>query len=356
MNMVNNTTVKDCLQSSTTLDRSVLITVECLMTIFSLIGNILIVAVVYRNRKLRSKNVNYFIASMAVSDLLVPLIYSPVQITAFIKRDRSWIHGPFGEFTCRFVPYAVEASIAVSILTMTTIAAERLYCVLCPFKASRNSDKTRLRIVAIIWIVSFALQGYYLDLRGLDSKGKCNWKWDPERRKIQVTAILVAQIAVPFVLLVVFGSVIVFNLNRDKMNAFIESAEVRIRRKRNRKITLMMVVITMVFIVSWLPFVTYNIRVLYGDKTKDCVLQAAVIPVIFLYTVVNPLVYFAFLKGYRKGVKEILCCFCQLSRKPRCNPSPNHNHSPTNHNPTPDYNPTPIRKQDTLERGMETCV
>ena len=356
MNMANNTTVKDCLQLYTTLDRSVLITVECLMTIFSLTGNILVVAVVCRNRKLRSKNVNYFIASMAVSDLLVPLFFSPVRITAFIKRDRSWIHGPFGEFTCRFVPYAIEVSIAVSIMTMTTITADRLYCILCPIKTLSISDKTRPRLVAIIWIVSFALQGYYLDLRGLDSKGRCISKWDPERRKIQVTAILVAQIAVPFVLLVVFSSVIVFSLYHDRMKAYLACKVVKTRKRKNRKIALMMVVITAVFLVSWLPYVTYYIRVLYGDKEMDCVLLAAIIPVFFLYTVVNPLVYFAFLKGYRKGAKEILCCFCQPGRKPKYNRKPNHNHSPTNHNPIPNHQPTPIRKRETLEIRMETSV
>ena len=116
-----NTTVKDgkgCTQSH--MVRNVIITVECLITIFSLIGNILVVAVVCRKTKLRT-NVNYFITSMAISDLLIPTLFLPLRLTAFINDDSSfWIDGPFGEFTCRFVPYAVEVSIAVSILTMIT--------------------------------------------------------------------------------------------------------------------------------------------------------------------------------------------------------------------------------------------
>ena len=315
-----NTTVKDgkgCTQSH--MVRNVIITVECLITIFSLIGNILVAAVVCRKKKLRT-NVNYFITSMAISDLLIPTLFLPLRLTAFINDDSSfWIDGPFGEFTCRFVPYAVEVSIAVSILTMITIAAERLYCILCPFKASRVSHKTCFLVIATIWIVSFALQGYYLDLRRLDSKGRCNWKWDPDRRKIQVTAIMAIQIAVPFTLLMLFSSVTVFNLYRDKMNAFLESAEVRIRKQRNRKITLMLVVITTVFLVAWLPFTIFKIRLLYGDKKIDCALQEVVIPVFFSYTVVNPLVYFAFLRGYRKGFKEIICCCCQHQKKPNRN-------------------------------------
>ena len=117
------------------------------------------------------------------------------------------------------------------------------------------------------------------------------------------------EIVVPFLLLVVFGSIIVCSLYLDRMKAHLASEVVRQRKRRNRKIALMMVVITTVFLVSWLPYVTYYIRVLYGDKKEDCVLQAAVIPVFFLYTMVNPLVYFAFLKGYWKGAKEILCFF-----------------------------------------------
>ena len=311
-----------CLQSYTTSIQITLITVESLITFFSFAGNILVVVAVSRKKKLRTK-VNLFITSMAVSDLLVPVCYLPSRINTLVNRDpSSWVSGPFGEFSCKFVPYIVEVSIAVSILTMITIAVERLYHVLCPFRALQVKDKVRRRTIAVIWAFSFAIQGYHFDFRGLNSEGKCVKLWAPGRFKTAITLILVSQIAIPFMLLVVFSSVTIFILLRNKMKNFLPYQEISRRGKRNKRISFMLIIVTTVYLAAWMPFVVYNIRSLYGDKEKDCAVDAAMVAVVFSYTAINPVIYFVFLKSFRKELKEMLCPTFKDSRKPKQNHKP----------------------------------
>ena len=124
-NVANNSTTSDCSAFNRSLAKDILIPVETLILISSFFGNILVVAAVYRKKELRT-TINYFIVSMAISDLLVPLFTLPLQLNHIINGQQTWIGGPFGEFSCRFMPFAAEVSTAVSILTMIIIAAERL--------------------------------------------------------------------------------------------------------------------------------------------------------------------------------------------------------------------------------------
>ena len=55
------------------------ITVGFLVLFLSLTGNFLVVAVFYRNKTLRTP-VHYFIVNMAISDLMIPVVFLPLVI------------------------------------------------------------------------------------------------------------------------------------------------------------------------------------------------------------------------------------------------------------------------------------
>ena len=68
--------------------------------VVSLVGNFLIVLIVYKTPTLR-KPINMLIANMAISDLLFPIILFPVRLARFSAPDSSiW-------FSCSFVLYVI---------------------------------------------------------------------------------------------------------------------------------------------------------------------------------------------------------------------------------------------------------
>ena len=316
--MANNST-NSCDHIDRSLATPILIVVYSVIAIFSLIGNTLVVAAVCKKKELRT-NVNCFIASMALSDLLIPLVNLPNELYHHIKGNQSWIFGSgsFGSFSCKFLTYLSEVSIAVSTLTMVIIAAERFHCVLFPFRVSLISDKTRWRFMAAIWVASIALQGYYLDLRYVDSNGTCGFRWEFSRRITQMILIFVFQFAVPFAILVLVSSAIIYTLHRDKMIHCLVSAEVKRRTFRNRKITLMLVVLIVVYLAAVTPIwiIIFNVYFLGAKHFKGlCYIRLIASPAFYSNTAVNPLVYYLFIEGYHKSMKEILCCSSPKSQK-----------------------------------------
>ena len=102
--------------------KSVTITLYSISMALSLIGNLLIVAVFYRNKTLRTA-VHYFIVNMAISDLIMPLIYLPSAISK-TYHDGLWlVDGVLGSVLCKLVYVAWGLSTCVSILNMMGAAA-----------------------------------------------------------------------------------------------------------------------------------------------------------------------------------------------------------------------------------------
>ena len=65
------------------------ITTSFLVLFLSLMGNLLVVAVFYRNKTLRTP-VHYFIVNMAISDLIIPVVVLPLVI-AKEHNDSLWM-------------------------------------------------------------------------------------------------------------------------------------------------------------------------------------------------------------------------------------------------------------------------
>ena len=73
----------------------------CLFIIVSLAANSLIVMIVYKTPNLR-KPINYFIANMALSDLLYPIFWIPFNLSDLHTNYSFLIGGQLGRFLYRF--------------------------------------------------------------------------------------------------------------------------------------------------------------------------------------------------------------------------------------------------------------
>lgn len=264
--MSNNTTPNSCtlyLLNSTT-SEIVKTVVLGLLGIFSLLGNALVLAVLYRNREMRTVT-NLFIANMAVSDLICPLIIVPKEI-AFQHSDHYWlVKGNFGLFLCKFVHFVQDSSTSVSIFSHVAISVERFYAVVFPLKARRSSVGLRTAAVVMTWVVAMGYYApYFYSFKVLVSskeKGtfRCVNNWAPafgdtdEVQKRFYILSFVSHYAVPLLVIGTLYSYILYKIKaRQVVGNDYTNRSVR-DNTQNKRIVRLAISIVFLFAISWAP-------------------------------------------------------------------------------------------------------
>ncbi|XP_067313909.1 melatonin receptor type 1A-like [Pseudorasbora parva] len=128
-----------------TLLSSVLITT----IVVDVLGNLLVIVSVFRNRKLRKAG-NAFVVSLAIADLVVAIYPYPLVLTA-IFHDR-WIAG---DIHCQISGFLMGLSVIGSIFNITGIAINR-YCYIChSLKYDKLfSNKNTICYVVLVWVLT----------------------------------------------------------------------------------------------------------------------------------------------------------------------------------------------------------
>ncbi|XP_034453299.1 melatonin receptor type 1C isoform X2 [Hippoglossus hippoglossus] len=92
--------------------------------VVDILGNVLVILSVYRNKKLRNAG-NIFVVSLSVADLVVALYPYPLVLTAIFHND--WT---MGDLHCQASGFVMGLSVIGSIFNITAIAINR-YCYIC---------------------------------------------------------------------------------------------------------------------------------------------------------------------------------------------------------------------------------
>jgi len=113
-----------------------------------------IIIIVYKNRDLR-KTVNYFIVNMAVSDLLFPMFFLPVQITQLATDSRQWhVSGILGSIFCTSSNFLREVTLLVSTQSLAWISIDRFAAVVFLMKLGLISTKIHTLAPISTWILA----------------------------------------------------------------------------------------------------------------------------------------------------------------------------------------------------------
>ena len=277
--------------------KTITISVYSILTLLSLVGNVLIVAVFYRNNRLRT-TVHYFIVIMAVSDLLIPTIFLPMQITV-VYYERWFIGGILGTTLCKFVWFTVYVSVAVSMISMVAIAVDRFYAIVFAMKLALFSQKNCKRLIIATWIFSMAIQSYYIYAVRLEgAETMCNYA-------LERISFLCLFSSTALFLTALYSAIIVF-LYHQKANLHLASKTVKLRAKENRRVTSMLVILVVAFYLVWIlffihDFITQDLD--YCARKWKWIVKSMPL----WYTVVNSVVFFIFNETFRQGSKELLC-------------------------------------------------
>ena len=294
-----------------------------LLLVLSFIGNILLIMIVFKTRALQSHN-SHFMVNIAISDLLVPMFVVPRHLVKLFVGHRWLIDGVPGSILCKFVPFAGDLSIPVSVLTMIVIAVDRFHCVMFPLKQPLISSSRFRKVVASIWGFSALCLSFYFAIFELvqrNGKTYCKATWemigcignvsepskaDRDSMHNFIGYFLCFSVA-PFVILAALYTGIVIKLHQQNKSLHLAPQALRKKAKRNRIITFMSLTQLMAFAVVWVPFWVITFK-LFLKQTNS--ISKALVDIVsyftFTYTIVNPVVFYLFSKSFRNGLKQIL--------------------------------------------------
>uniref|UniRef100_A0A3B4AU32 G-protein coupled receptors family 1 profile domain-containing protein n=1 Tax=Periophthalmus magnuspinnatus TaxID=409849 RepID=A0A3B4AU32_9GOBI len=118
----------------------------------TLLGNTLVCAAVVKFRHLRSKVTNFFVISLAVSDLFVAVLVMPWE--AITEVTGTWL---FGRFCGVWIAFDIMCSTA-SILNLCIISVDRYWAIASPFKYERKmTHRVAFVMVGVAWTLSILI-------------------------------------------------------------------------------------------------------------------------------------------------------------------------------------------------------
>ncbi|XP_057307388.1 5-hydroxytryptamine receptor 2B-like [Hydractinia symbiolongicarpus] len=249
-------------------------------------GNVLVIgAFIIVGRKIRTVT-NYFVVSLAVSDILVGLFSVPFWMWVQIK---SLPLSSAPHFV--FVAFDIMCGVA-SIVNLTVISLERLFAVVRPASHRNLSRKTHLIVgaTAFVWIFALVNSGLYF------VKAFHNWT------SYNVYIVLVGFVS-PTVIIV--GSYIgIYKVAQQ------HATEQR-RLQQEMRLARMIAIVIALFVACWLPFFLLNILYVYCDAPtcRVAIMQKAIPFVKFLHysnSMMNPIVYAYRNSDFREAFKSLL--------------------------------------------------
>ncbi|XP_072256557.1 neuromedin-U receptor 2 [Pyxicephalus adspersus] len=281
-------------------------------------GNMLVCLVILQHHTMRTPT-NYYLFSLAVSDLLVLLLGMPLEVYEM------WSNYPFlfGAWGCYFKTVLFETVCFASILSVTTVSVERYVAIIHPFQAKLKSTRRRaLRILITLWILSILFSIPNTSTHGIEVKYFPNGSLVPDSAMctvvqplwiynciIQVTSFLfyVLPMGVISVLYCLMG----IKLRSDR-SLEVDKMSVNGQRPSRKSITKMLFVLVMVFGICWAPFHIDRLFFSFvGEWTEPLAnvfnLMHVVSGVFFyLSSAVNPLIYNLLSRRFRSAFRNFL--------------------------------------------------
>ena len=294
------------------------------VTLLALVGNILVLVAVYRNPRLQS-TAHYFIATLALTDLLSACISQPLTLTALFSGK--WQAGAFG---CQLHGFFNSFLTYTSSYTMVLTAINRYVKVIRPQQYPRYFGKKQvLALLTFIWITNVVVTlapviGGWARFEFVYVFAACCLKF-PKYREASwagfefTTFSLIPMIIISFCYYRVSKTIQQHNQNanaslRSAENSSTHIAEIRVTN----------ILFSLVFTFFACIFIGF-IMVLICRVVAGSVLESVgfiLTYLITLTTAVNPVLYTCTSKDFRKEFLLILSVQCKKLTTERVTPLP----------------------------------
>ncbi|KAM6977565.1 5-hydroxytryptamine receptor 4 isoform 2-T2 [Aplochiton taeniatus] len=325
----------DTSESNSMPKRIALICFLSLVMLMSVLGNLLVMTAVCKDRQLRKIKTNYFIVSLAFADLMVSVLVMPFGAIELIHQN--WI---YGETFCLVRTSLDVLLTTASILHLCCIALDRYYAICCQPLVYRNK-MTPLRVTLMIggcWVIptfiSFLpiMQGW--NSIGIDdlieqrkfSDGSNSTSCVFMVNKPYALTCSVVAFYIPLGLMVLAYQRIYVTARAhalqismlQRAGAASDNADHQRnhRMRTETKAAKTLCIIMGCFCLCWAPFFITNVVDPFIDYTVPDKLWAACLWLGYINSMLNPILYAFLNKSFRRAFLIILCCGRKRYRRP----------------------------------------
>lgn len=230
-----------------------------LVALAIIIGNTLTIAVFTRKKLLRLR-ANYFLITLAVADLLVGTFAVPLYIHQLISYWRTNTNDKGAYIAYKAIDIFTGFA---SIFALTIIALERLYAVMCPLRHRIASKSTYFVLIAIVWMLSLLVAVLYF-MNGFE--------------------VFKFKVFFYFIMFFIFSSLLVIcvtyiliwaNVTKEKKtkpkrdSRYQEELDQQKRSAQEKQLVTTLLILTLVFVLTWVPFYILNIVVFINDEWES---------------------------------------------------------------------------------------
>ncbi|XP_061567540.1 somatostatin receptor type 5 [Cololabis saira] len=274
-----------------------------IVCVIGLGGNTLVIHIVLHYSKIESVT-NIYILNLAIADelFMLGLPFLAVQNTL-----QSW---PFGSFMCRMVMTVDSINQFTSIFCLTVMSIDRYFAVVHPIRSSKwRRPQVAKAVNGTVWALSFLVVLPVVIFANIQKAGgTCNISW-PQPANIWRAAFIVYTSTVgffcPLLIICLCYLLIVFKIRSSGKKVHATSTK---RRKSERKVTRMVVIVVAVFVFCWLPFYALNIiNLLVSLPSEYQGLYYFVVVLGYANSCANPIVYGFLSDNFKRGFRKALC-------------------------------------------------
>uniref|UniRef100_A0A665WAJ6 Neuropeptide Y receptor type 2 n=1 Tax=Echeneis naucrates TaxID=173247 RepID=A0A665WAJ6_ECHNA len=297
----------------------ILILAYSIIILFGVIGNSLVIYVVYKFKNLHTVT-NFFIVNLAVADLLVNTLCLPFTLVYTLYDE--W---KFGQVLCFMLPCAQGLAVHVSTITLNIIALDRHRSIIYHMETKMSKDMCTV-VIAITWAVSALLASPLaifreygtFDLSPDKSIQVCTEKW-PES-SINGSFYSISMLLVQYGLPLAINSIAYIRI-WNKLKTHMALGGRNDRHQRRKKTTKMLLTMVVVFAVCWLPFHAFQLAVDIDSTVlymEDFKLLFTVFHIVAMCsTFANPILYGWMNNNYRSAFLSVCKCYRPFSRSSR---------------------------------------
>ncbi|XP_072552848.1 opsin 8, group member a [Salminus brasiliensis] len=286
------------------------------VAILSILGNAAVLITSARRHSLL-KAPELLTVNLAVTDIGMALSMYPLSIASAF--NHAWIGG---DSSCLYYGLMGMIFSVASIVTLAVMAMVR-YLVTGNTRKSGNKFQKRTISILIAFIWLYSLLWAVFPLLGWGGYGPepfglaCSVDWAGYQHSLNgstfIMSLAVLCTIIPCGVILFSYSGIAWKLH--KVYQTIQSHEMLPNSGYvERKVTLMAILISSGFIVSWTPYVAISLWTMFHSEGKDSVTPViSMLPCLFAKcsTAYNPFVYYIFRKSFRQELKQLRSyCWC----------------------------------------------
>lgn len=299
-----------------------------LIMVATIFGNLLVITAVYLYHRLR-RMTNFFIISLAISDLFVALIHLPLRIDQSVHNN-NWCFdkAPGIVTTCAYWIVMDTVFSSASMCNLVVISIDRFLAITKPFHYQRRmTKKVGFSLIAFVWV--YAMLWGALSLidwtAGPENNPHITVTWSPSHERtcgkndrIYYTVAMAVAFFLPLLIVIVtYSCVFRVAFIQAKAVASLDPTKGKRHILRELKATKTIAVVIGVFIVCWLPSFILIVMSLWCVHCFDPFITnralSYAIRITFLFVLpvmnssLNPLIYTLFNKEFRSAFSRMLC-------------------------------------------------